>query len=413
MTEPIDLDAYAARCRAWLADRWPPKPDPGRWGEGPDDVSVFHALSHDEELALIRRGMAWQAWKYAAGYGAIPWPQSYGGAGLTDEHARVFRTEEAAFDVPAGHEVLRITINLVAPTIHAVGSDEQRDRFVRRFLGCDELSCQLFSEPGAGSDLAGLATRARPDGARWILTGTKVWASGAQFADWGVLIARTDPDVPKHGGLTAFLLPMDAEGLDVRPIRQMTGGSSFNEVFLTDVAVADSLRLGDVGAGWKVALTMLSFERAQSGSKTGVGGSWEQLRALATWLGATADPAVRQRLMRVYSHERLRELTRQRGEANRRRGGPPGPEGSLGKLLWTQGLTGIAEAAALLLGPRLVADTGEWGTYAWAQHVLGAPGYRIAGGSDEIQRTIIAERTLGLPGEPGDDRRRPWREIPR
>jgi alkylation response protein AidB-like acyl-CoA dehydrogenase len=413
MTERSDVDAYAARCRAWLAERWPPKATTGRWGEGSDDVSVFHALSHDEELSLIRRGMAWQAEKYAAGYGAINWPRSDGGSGLSDEHARVFRFEEAAFDVPAGHEVLRITVNLVVPTIHAVGSDGQRDRFLRRFLGCQELSCQLFSEPGAGSDLAGLATRARPDGDRWLLNGAKVWASGAQFAAWGVLIARTDPDVPKHAGLTAFLLPLDAAGVEIRPIRQMTGGSSFNEVFLTDVALPDSLRLGDVGAGWKVALTMLGFERAQSGSKKGVGGSWEQLRALAAWLDVTSDPVVRQRLMRVYTHERLREITRQRTDANRRRGGAPGPEGSLGKLLWTQGLTAIADAAALLLGPRLIADTGEWGTYTWAQHILGTPGYRIAGGSDEIQRTIIAERTLGLPPEPGDDRRRPWRDIPR
>jgi alkylation response protein AidB-like acyl-CoA dehydrogenase len=157
---------------------------------------------------------------------------------------------------------------------------------------------------------------------------------------------------------------------------------------------------------------MLGFERAQRGSKKGVGGSWEQLRALATWLGVTDDPAVRQRLVRVYTHERLREITRQRTDANRRRGGPPGPEGSLGKLLWTQGLT-AADAAALLLGPRLTADTGEWGTYAWVQLVLGAPGYRIAGGSDEIQRNIIAERTLGLPAEPGVDRRRAWRDIRR
>jgi alkylation response protein AidB-like acyl-CoA dehydrogenase len=412
-TERPDFDAYAARCRAWLAERWPPRAEARRWGEGSDDVSVFHALSHDEELGLIRRGMAWQAEKYAAGYGAITWPQEYGGAGLTDGHARVFRSEEAAFAVPAGHEVLRITVNLAAPTINAVGTDEQRERFVRRFLGCEELCCQLFSEPGAGSDLAGLATRARPDGDGWSLNGAKVWASGAQFAAWGALIARTDPHVPKHAGLTAFLLPMGADGVEVRPIRQMTGGSSFNEVFLTDVALPDSLRLGDVGGGWKVALTMLGFERAQSGSKTGVGGSWEQLRALATWLGVTDNPVVRQRLMQVYTHERLREFTRERAEANRRRGGPPGPEGSLGKLLWTQGLTAAADAAALLLGPRLTADTGEWGTYAWVEHLLGAPGYRIAGGSDEIQRNIIAERTLGLPAEPGADRRRPWRGIPR
>jgi alkylation response protein AidB-like acyl-CoA dehydrogenase len=243
--------------------------------------------------------------------------------------------------------------------------------------------------------------------------GAKVWVSGAQFAGWGVLIARSDPDVPKHAGLTAFLLPMDSPGVEVRPIRQMSGGTSFNEVFFTGVRVPDSLRLGEVGGGWNVALTMLGFERAQSGAKTGVGGSWAQLRTLAAWSGRTGDPAVRQRLARVYIHERLRELTRQRVEAAHQRGATPGPEGSLGKLLWTQGLTAIGEAAALLLGPALTADTGEWGTYAWAEHVLGAPGYRIAGGSDEMQRNIIAERALGLPKEPGPGRDQPWRTIPR
>jgi alkylation response protein AidB-like acyl-CoA dehydrogenase len=412
--EPADLDRYAKECRAWLAERWAAKAQPdAQWGEGSDDVSVFHALSHDDELALIRAGMAWQAEKYAAGYGAIAWPEAYGGAGLTPAHERIFRREEAGFAVPKGHEVLRITVNLAAPTIRTVGTDDQRTRFVRRFLGSEELACQLFSEPGAGSDLAGLATRVRRDGDAWTVDGAKVWVSGAQFAGWGVLIARSDPDVPKHAGLTAFLLPMDSPGVEIRPIRQMSGGTSFNEVFFTGVRVPDSLRLGEVGGGWNVALTMLGFERAQSGAKTGVGGSWAQLRTLAAWSGRTGDPAVRQRLARVYIHERLRELTRQRVEAAHQRGATPGPEGSLGKLLWTQGLTAIGEAAALLLGPALTADTGEWGTYAWAEHVLGAPGYRIAGGSDEMQRNIIAERALGLPKEPGPGRDQPWRTIPR
>ena len=237
-----DLDTYRVQCRAWLRSQAPPRSDDGvlRWGDGSDDVSVFHALSHDDEQVHIERGQAWQQTKLEAGYGAIAWPESEGGAGLTELHAQTFREEEAAFEVPGSHELLRVTINLVAPTIRAVGTDAQRLRFTRQFLATDELACQLFSEPGAGSDLAAVATRAVHDGDDWVITGSKVWASGAEFASWGELIARTDPDVPKHAGLTAFLLPLDATGVDVRPIRQMSGGSSFNEVFLDEVRIPDT-----------------------------------------------------------------------------------------------------------------------------------------------------------------------------
>ena len=409
-----DLDAYRVQCRMWLKRQAPRRSDDGvlRWGDGSDDVSVFHALAYDDELAHIQRGQAWQREKLEAGFGAIAWPERDGGAGLTELHDQAFREEEAAFEVPGSHELLRVTINLVAATIRAIGTDAQRLRFVHAFLATDELACQLFSEPGAGSDLAAVATRAVRDGDDWIITGSKVWASGAQFASWGELIARTDPDAPKHAGLTAFLVPLDAPGVDVRPIRQMSGGSSFNEVFLDEVRVPDALRLGGVGDGWKVALTTLGFERGQSGAKK-VGGSWEQLRALAAWTGGDRNPITRQQLASVYTHERLREITRLRADAARRTGGTPGPEGSLSKLLWVQGMTMIAEVASALLGPRITANTSEWGTFAWAQHLLGAPGFRIAGGSDEIQRNIIAERSLGLPPEPRVDRDLPWRALPR
>jgi alkylation response protein AidB-like acyl-CoA dehydrogenase len=197
-----------------------------------------------------------------------------------------------------------------------------------------------------------------------------------------------------------YMVPMASHGVEVRPIRQMSGGRSFNEVFLTDVRIPDGLRVGDVGAGWAVALATLGFERAQSGAKRGVGGSWERLRDLAHHLGRHSDPVVRQRLAELYVHERARELTRQRHEAARQAGRAPGVEGSINKLLWVQGMSAMSDIASTLLGPRLTADSGEWGTYAWTAHVLGAPGFRIAGGSDEIQRNILAERALGLPGEP-------------
>ncbi len=402
---------FRAAVRAWLDARLEPQgTSTVVWGEGSDDVSILHALPHAEEAALLQRGLAWQKERWDAGYGAIAVPREYGGAGLTAEHARAYREEEDRFELPANHETLRVTMNLVGPTIAAVGTDEQRRRFIPEFLGGQALACQLFSEPGAGSDLAAVSTRAVRDGDDWIINGSKVWASGAQFAQWGELVARTDPDATKHGGLTTFLVPMNADGVEVRPIVQMSGGSSFNEVFFEDVRISDDLRLGAPGDGWKVGLMTLGFERGQSGSKQ-VGASWQQLRALAEWSGCSDDPVIRQELMKVYTHERLRGLTRLRAEAHRDASGAPGPESSLGKLLWVQGMLAIGEVAATILGPRLVADTGEWGTYAWARHVLGARGYRLAGGSDEIQRTIIAERVLGLPPEPRPDRNLSWREL--
>jgi alkylation response protein AidB-like acyl-CoA dehydrogenase len=413
MTALPSVETFAGAARRWLAARLPlAGPDHLSWGEGSDDVSVFHRLSFSEEKALLERAMAWQQEKYDAGYGAISWPAECGGAGLTAAHEQAFDEAEADFATPEGHETFAVTTHLVAPTIQIFGTPAQQSRFVRRFLRAEELCCQLFSEPGAGSDLAGLATRAVRDGDDWVLNGQKVWSSGAQFAGWGELIARTDPAVPKHAGMTAFLVPLGAPGMQIRPIRQMSGGSSFNEVFLSDVRVSDDLRLGAVGQGWKVALTTLGFERGGSGNR-GVGGSWERLLGLARWLDRTGDPIVRQQLASVYIHQRIRQMNAARIAAATAAGQPPGPEGSIGKLLWVAGMTEIGEVAAGLLGPRLMADTGEWGTYAWNDHVLGAPGYRIAGGSDEIQRTIIAERVLGLPGDVRVDRDVPWRDIPR
>ena len=411
--DPPSVAAFAAAARDWLAARLAlADPDQRAWGEGSDDVSVFHRLSFAEEKALLDLAMAWQQEKYDAGYGAITWPAEDGGAGLSPAHERVFNDLEAGFATPQTHETFAVTVHLVAPTVRIFGTPEQRARFVRRFLRAEELCCQLFSEPGAGSDLAGLAARADRDGDDWVINGQKVWSSGAQFAGWGELIARSDPSLPKHAGMTAFLVPLDAPGVQVRPIRQMSGGSSFNEVFLTDVRIPDELRLGDVGQGWKVALTTLGFERGGSGSR-GVGGSWEQLLGLARWLGRTGDPVIRQRLASVYIHQQVRRMNAARVAAATAAGQPPGPEGSIGKLLWVAGMTEIGEVAGSLLGARLIADTGEWGTFAWNDHVLGAPGYRIAGGSDEIQRNIIAERVLGLPGDVRVDRDVPWRQIPR
>jgi alkylation response protein AidB-like acyl-CoA dehydrogenase len=412
VSDARDLDTFRSQARQWLAGHARPRPAGGaRWGEGTDGVAVFHDLDVASERALIGRLAAWEALKYDAGYGALTWPAAYGGRDLDPLYDDVFDEEQDRFETPEPHELVSVTRHLIAPTLRLLGTPAQQE-LVPALLRADQLCCQLFSEPSAGSDLATLATRAERDGEGWVINGQKVWSSGAHFADWGELIARTDPSVPKHAGLTAFLLPMNTPGVEVRPLRQMSGGSSFCEVFLTDVRIPDTLRLGEAGGGWKVALTTLGFERGNSSASTTVGGSFSQLLALTEHLGTAGDPSTRAQLTQVYAHEFLAGIAKQRDQAARRDGAPLGAIGSVRKLQWTQKMTLIADVVTDQLGPLLTADTGEWGTFAWAEHVLGAPGYRIAGGSDEIQRTIVSERLLGMPGEPRADRGTPWRDLP-
>ena len=294
-----------------------------------------------------------------------------------------------------------MSVLLIAPTVDALGTPEQRQRFLPRLLCMDEMACQLFSEPTAGSDLAAIQTKAVIDGDSWEITGQKVWTSGARFAHWGLAIARSEPNTARHHGLTAFLVPLDAPGVTIRPIRQITGGSSFNEVFLDGVRIPDSLRLGEVGQGWAVAMTVLAFERDHSiGASHAVGGQFEDVLAAARHFGQTRDPAIREALADLYIHTRIEEYTNHRAAIRAKAGERPGAEGSITKLLWTQNMSRVSALVAKVIGPRLIADTGEWGTYAWTAHVLGAPGYRIAGGTDEIQRNILGERVLGLPRYP-------------
>jgi alkylation response protein AidB-like acyl-CoA dehydrogenase len=418
MSTVPDLDTWRKTVRGWLEQHAEPRPGghpaDRPWGEGSDSVAVFHNLSADDEAAILRANQVWQQAKDDGGYAAVAWPQEWGGAGLSAEHARIFVEEEAGFVVPPGAELFSVTVRLVAPTVATFGTAEQRDRFLRPLRRAEMLACQLFSEPGAGSDLANLSCRAVQDGDEWIVNGQKVWTSGAPHAAYGELIARTDPDLPKHRGLTAFLVPLDRPGVEIRPIRQMSGGASFSEVFFSDVRIPDGLRLGEVGDGWRVALTTLGFERSHSGSsRRRPGGSWEQLAAAARHFGRSGDPSVRQGLADVYIGATLLRLNAERAAAAARVGHAVGPEGSIGKLAWTLHMTRLTAVATEVLGARLVADTGEWGAYAWSEHVLGAPGYRIAGGSDEIQRNIIAERVLGLPAEPRVDKEIPFRDLRR
>jgi len=420
LAEEVLVETFTEQCEAWLAEHGTRSVassiDDDVWGVGDFSVSVFHDMAFEEEEAHLEALRQWNRQKAEEGYHAIVWSEDYGGLGLSQAHARAFGRVERRYQVPDSHELFSVTIGLMAPTIQTFGTPEQKDRWIADLLATNIYCCQLFSEPGAGSDLASLGCRAVRDGDEWIVTGQKVWSSGAQFADYGLLISRSDVDTPKHKGMTAFMVPFDTSGVEVRPIKQMSGGTSFNEVFFNEARLGDEMRVGDVGEGWKVALTTLGFERDHSatggGSGRRPGGSWQQLRSTAEALEVTGEPVVRDAMMRLYLH------LQSEGHLNRRaadlaRGGTPGPEGSLGKLKWTEGMRKMSDTVSAILGPRLIADTGEWGTYAWGEHVLGAPGYRIAGGSDEVQRNIIGERVLGLPGEPRVDKDVPWRDIPK
>jgi acyl-CoA dehydrogenase len=274
----------------------------------------------------------------------------------------------------------------------------------------------LFSEPGAGSDLASLQTRAERDGEEWIITGQKVWTSGAHYSDIGEIIARTDPDLPKHKGLTGFIVDMSAPGVEIRPLVQMTGGANFNEVFFTEVRVRDDHRLGDVNNGWNVALTTLMNERAaigagDSGGAGAMAGMITRLIEMVRHFGLERDAVVRNQLADLVARQRVADFNNRRALSALRAGQLPGPEMSISKMALVENQKRMVAFLSHVLGPKLVANTGEWGTYAWSQFVLGTPGLRIAGGSDEVMRNIVGERVLGLPKEPGIDSTSPFREL--
>jgi alkylation response protein AidB-like acyl-CoA dehydrogenase len=376
------------------------QPEVLRWGEGEEDLALFHETTGEEEAREVAEAKAWQRTKWDAGFGWLTGPERFGGRGLSAEHDRLYRALEADFAVP-DVSPLRVGLSTVSPSLVANGSDDQIREFALPIQQGSIVACQLFSEPDAGSDLANVKTRGRRDGDCWRITGQKVWTSNAQFADVGLALVRTDPEAPKHRGLTVFLVPMSEAGVEVRPLRQLTGGASFTEVFLEDVVVDDSRRVGDVGSGWGVAVSTLAAERTSTGDRShgmtarAVG----LLRALAQRERRSSDPIVRQTLADLEIRLRVARYHQQRMQAV-----PPekwrGPERVLDKLMLSDNLERIGRAAGDLLSSRLTADDGQWGTFAWRSWVLGAPGYRLGGGTDEVLKTMVAERLLGLPKEP-------------
>jgi len=395
--------AFRAEVRAWLEKNAPKRvesPDP----EGGDNLAAARA---------------WQAKKAAAGYAQITWPKAWGGPGGTPIQQVIFNQEEAKYPTPGNP--FQIGLGMCVPTVAAFADDETKKRFVGPALRGEEIWCQLFSEPSGGSDVAAARTKAvrAPDGSGdWIISGQKVWTSGAQFSDFGIVVTRTNPDVPKHKGLTMFWVDMHDPGIEVRPIHQMSGGSGFNEVYFTDVRVKDSQRVGAVDDGWRVSLVTLMNERLAVGGASGAGWS-EFLEAARTVSGvdgapAIKDQALREKLADWYVQAEGLKHTRNRTMTALSRGETPGPESSIGKIVSAGVMQDLANSAIEMLDQYGIIDDPELAPLKGAFHtsLMFAPGLRIAGGTDEILKNIIAERVLGLPGDIRVDKDVAFKDLP-
>ncbi|HEV2369600.1 MAG TPA: acyl-CoA dehydrogenase family protein [Acidimicrobiales bacterium] len=386
-------DAFRAELVAWLEEHPPP------------DVQVTRMPDPDDPG--YKRVREWQRELADAGYVAVTYPRRYGGRDGTPVQQMIVAEElrKRRQMVPTG-----IGVTMVAPTILAHGTDEQKERFIVPTLRGDLAWCQLYSEPGAGSDLAGLATRAVRDGDEWVVDGQKVWTTQAHIADYGILLARTDPDQPKHRGITYFLIDMHQPGIEVRPLRQVTGDAHFNEVFMTGARVPDENLLGDVNAGWGVAMTTLAHERVLMGGVSGGGGQDKSrgLIELAAKAQRTSDPVVRQALADAYIRSRILRYLGMR----MRDGGAHAPHPSLLKYYNAHLQKRLNELALELEGPYGTLWDGDAPQdAAWQRDFLSALQLRIAGGTDQVQLNVIGERILGLPGEPRVDKDRPYREV--
>jgi alkylation response protein AidB-like acyl-CoA dehydrogenase len=414
-TEPDVLAAV----RQWITTEIPASwREAAEHGGGPSTVR------------LVRSPEEYRAWypAFARSGLVVPrWPTRYGGLGWGRELARAAERVLAPYHLP---RLNPLGLNLAAPALFEHGTEDQRQRFLPRIVSSEQVWCQLFSEPGAGSDLASLATRAVRDGQDWRITGQKVWTTWAHLADFAVLLARTDPDVPKHQGITYFLIDMHQPGVQVRPLRHIGGEIDFNEVFLDDAVVPDAQRVGEAGDGWRVARTTLSGERQMvSGSGSGgvdrIGGTGtRRLVRLARERSAQGlpygwdDPQTRSQLARLWCEEQIRAWTNDRVVAGLKAGLPPGPESSIGKVHGSELNQRIQLAAAQMLGMSATAWDGDPGGYAESmpaevRGMLRSRANTIEGGTSEVNKNILAERVLGLPKEPDPWHGLPWRDVPR
>ncbi|HEY5009234.1 MAG TPA: acyl-CoA dehydrogenase family protein [Caulobacteraceae bacterium] len=406
-TDSPEEAAYRTKARAWLEANAPKKP------------STATVIGEEGALDLddMARAKAWQAKKAEGGYAQITWPKEWGGGGGTPIDSVIFGQEEAKVGASGGG-YFQIGLGMCVPTVMAFADDATKQRFVGPALRGEEIWCQLFSEPGGGSDVAAASTRAVRDGDNWVINGQKVWTSGAHYADFGIVLVRTNPDAPKHKGLTMFWIDMKSPGIEVKPIHQMSGGSNFNEVYFTDVRVPDSQRLGAIDDGWKVSLVTLMNERLAVGGGSGLDYStiMKLARSLQTSTGsALSDQAFRQKLADWYVQSEGLKFTRFRTMTALSRGQTPGPESSIGKIIAAGQLQDLANSAVEMEDQFGIIDDPAMAPLAAAFQagLLSSPGLRIAGGTDEILKNIIAERVLGLPGDIRVDKDVPFKDMPR
>ncbi len=382
-----------------------------RHGDDRDWSRNGAALDPDVAADYRRRCVEWQGLLYESGWAGLTWPTAFGGRGLTAAHQIVFNQELARYDATSGF--LTAAMALVGPTLMAHGSPEQQERYIAPLLSGQEAWCQLFSEPGAGSDLAALATRAVRDGDEWVVNGQKVWTSSAQHADFGILITRTDPDVPKHEGLTYFIVDMKSPGVDVRPLVQAQGVAHFNEVFLDDVRIPDVNRVGEVGGGWKVTRTTL---RSESSMISGAGQATNFGAVLSTCrrLDRTGDPLVRQELAKVFTDEQIMKWMSMRTQTAVMTGRKElALHGSLLKNFFTRALTRRVDLAVDVEGAEGMLWTDAEGEGFWQYQFLNQFAPKIGGGTEEVHRNNLGEQALGLPREPSTDKDVPWSQSKR
>jgi alkylation response protein AidB-like acyl-CoA dehydrogenase len=398
--------AYRAQVRAWLEENAP------RDAKG--------ASLGDEDESQMDAAKAWQAKKAASGYAQIRWPKEWGGGGGTTMQSVIFSQEEARMGVQLGGP-FAIGLGMCIPTVMATADDETKKRFVGPAVRGEEIWCQLFSEPAGGSDVAAIRTRAVKDGDDWVINGQKIWTSGAHYAQYGIVLVRTDPDAVKHKGLTMFWIDMKSPGIECKTIHQMSGARGFNEVFFTDVRIKDSQRLGALHDGWNVSIITLMNERASvSGGGGAVGGGVNNiLKAAQKVAGADGTPlaqdaALREKMADWYVMSEGLRFTGMRSLSALSQGKTPGPEQSISKLVYASMAQDIAATAVDLQDQfGMIRDENVSAFHgAFQEAVLGSPGSRIAGGTDEILRNIIAERVLGLPGEIRVDKTMPFKDLP-
>jgi alkylation response protein AidB-like acyl-CoA dehydrogenase len=409
-TQDISVEEYAALAKAWLAENAPKRGTP----EGDAAARQSGEIGSEDEKRRIAAAREFQGKLADAGFAGITFPKEYGGAGLSREHQNAFNAEVAAggYVFPTGP--LYIGQGMCLPTIFTHGTEEQKKRFMPGLINGQAIWSQLFSEPGAGSDVAGLQSKAEKFGDEWVVNGQKVWTTGAHFSDWGEVIVRTDPDLPKHQGLTMFLIDFNAPGVEVRPLKQITGEAHFNEVFFTDVRVPDDQRLDEVGNGWRVALTTLMNERmaiggAGGGSRRGAGEN--AIVRVAKDAGLFDDGEHRDKVMDLYVQQRIFAMLRERMALAAKKS-IPGPEFSMLKLIGARQSAALAELSTNLVGTGAIAwessdDVGARTSNGLLQSRSG----KIAGGTDEVMLNILGERVLGLPQDPRVDKEVPFREL--